>query len=113
MFPRRGKPFSRSGALRRRLQGVPREKNAFREGLGRRGVPEGGPVRGLSQGRRRRAALARLAVSGTVPLWLLDEPYAALDTQASAAVDALITQHAARGGAVVFTTHPETGAAAA
>jgi heme exporter protein A len=47
-----------------------------------------------------------------VPLWLLDEPYAALDVQAAATVDALIAAHAARGGAVIFTTHQETGAGA-
>src|SRR5260221_6264479 len=76
-------------------------------------VPGDVPVRRLSQGQRRRAALARLVVSGQIPLWLLDEPYAALDVEATATVDALITAHAARGGAVIFTTHQETGAAAA
>ncbi|OAI53747.1 hypothetical protein AYO46_03210 [Betaproteobacteria bacterium SCGC AG-212-J23] len=81
-------------------------------GLARLGVPADVPVRKLSQGQRRRAALARLAVSESVPLWLLDEPYAALDTQAAATVDALIAAHAARGGAVIFTTHQETGAGA-
>ena len=83
------------------------------EALARLGVPADVPVRKLSQGQRRRAALARLVVSETVPLWLLDEPYAALDAQATASVDALIAAHAARGGAVIFTTHQETGAAAA
>jgi heme exporter protein A len=73
------------------------------------GVPVDVPVRKLSQGQRRRAALARLVASAQVPLWLLDEPYAALDTQAAATVDALIAEHAARGGAVIFTTHQETG----
>lgn len=83
-----------------------------RAGLQRLGVPEDVPVRKLSQGQRRRAALARLVLSEHVPLWLLDEPYAALDVQAAGIVDALIAQHAARGGAVIFTTHQETGAAA-
>src|SRR5580765_3796293 len=82
------------------------------DALAKLGVPPDVPVRRLSQGQRRRAALARLAVSEQVPLWLLDEPYAALDAQASATVDALIAAHAARGGAVIFTTHQETGAAA-
>jgi heme exporter protein A len=80
------------------------------EALERLGVPGDVPVRKLSQGQRRRAALARLVVSGSVPLWLLDEPYAALDKQAVAVVDGLITEHAARGGAVIFTTHQESGA---
>jgi heme exporter protein A len=83
------------------------------DALARLGVPAGVPVRKLSQGQRRRAALARLVVSESVPLWLLDEPYAALDSQATAIVDGLISAHAARGGAVVFTTHHETGAAPA
>jgi len=82
------------------------------DALAKLGVPPDVPVRRLSQGQRRRAALARLAVSEQVPLWLLDEPYAALDVQAAATVDALIAAHAARGGAVIFTTHQETGAGA-
>ena len=80
------------------------------EALERLGVPGDVPVRKLSQGQRRRAALARLVVSESIPLWLLDEPYAALDKQAVAVVDGLITAHAARGGAAVFTTHQESGA---
>jgi heme exporter protein A len=80
------------------------------EAVAKLGVPGDVPVRKLSQGQRRRAALARLAVSESIPLWLLDEPYAALDTQAASVVDGLIAAHASRGGAVVFTTHQETGA---
>lgn len=93
-----------------RLAGLAVQADAALEKLG---VPGNVPVRKLSQGQRRRAALARLAVSESVPLWLLDEPYAALDPQATAIVDGLIAAHAARGGAVVFTTHHETGAAPA
>jgi heme exporter protein A len=71
------------------------------------GVPAGVPVRMLSQGQKRRAALARLAVSGSVPLWLLDEPFTALDKDAAALVEELIRGHAAAGGAVVYTTHQD------
>src|SRR5262245_26491420 len=39
------------------------------------------PVRALSQGQRRRTALALLAVSEALPLWILDEPFAALDAE--------------------------------
>ena len=96
-----------------RLVGISSEKKILEDALVQLGVPGGVPVRKLSQGQRRRAALARLAVSAEVPLWLLDEPYAALDVEAAKIVDALIGEHAARGGAVIFTTHQETGAAAA
>ena len=65
-------------------------------------------VKNLSQGQRRRAALARLAVSDKVPLWLLDEPFSALDAAAAAVVEELMRRHAAGGGAVVFTTHQDT-----
>jgi heme exporter protein A len=66
------------------------------------------PVKRLSQGQRRRAVLARLVVSQSMPLWLLDEPYAALDAAAGRLVEELIDGHVARGGAVVFTTHQDT-----
>ena len=65
------------------------------------------PARALSQGQRRRAALARLAVSEAQPLWILDEPFAALDVQAVERVQSLVAEHLARGGMVVLTTHQE------
>jgi len=61
----------------------------------------------LSQGQRRRAALARLALSETLPLWILDEPFAALDATAIERVQSLAGEHLARGGMVVLTTHQE------
>ena len=66
------------------------------------------PVKRLSQGQRRRAVLARLVVSESLPLWLLDEPYAALDAAATRLVEELVDGHVARGGAVVLTTHQDT-----
>lgn len=65
------------------------------------------PARALSQGQRRRVALARLALSATKRLWILDEPFTALDTQAAELVRSRIARHAASGGSVVFTTHQE------
>lgn len=79
-----------------------------KEALKAFGVPRARPVGRLSQGQRRRAALARLLLSEDVPLWLLDEPLAALDGEAAALVESLVAAHAARGGIVAFTTHQET-----
>jgi heme exporter protein A len=95
-----------------RLSAMRPSRDAMGCALGLLKVPDQ-PIRKLSQGQKRRAALARLAMSERAALWLLDEPYAALDAEASAIVDRLIDDHAARGGAVVFTTHQETGAARA
>ncbi len=58
----------------------------------------------LSQGQRRRVALARLLV-GDAKLWVLDEPLTALDVGAVALIQELIAEHLARGGMVIFTTH--------
>jgi heme exporter protein A len=71
------------------------------------------PVRALSQGQRRRAALARLALSEALPLWVLDEPFAALDAAAVDLVRSLAGQHLAGGGMVVITSHQEVGIAGA
>jgi heme exporter protein A len=65
------------------------------------------PARVLSQGQRRRAALARLALSAQVPLWLLDEPFTALDGAGILAVSGLCAGHLARGGLLVLTSHQD------
>lgn len=64
----------------------------------------GVPVRLLSAGQRKRAALARVATSGA-PLWLLDEPANALDTAAVDLLAGLIDRHRASGGAVLAASH--------
>lgn len=71
-------------------------------------VPVDALLKKLSQGQRRRAALARLLLSETIPLWLLDEPFSSLDVAAAREVEGLISAHVARGGAVAFTTHQES-----
>ncbi len=62
------------------------------------------PVKVLSQGQRRRVALARLLV-GNAPLWILDEPLTALDVSAVSLMQELIGEHLMRGGMVIYTTH--------
>jgi heme exporter protein A len=64
-------------------------------------------ARFLSQGQRRRVALARLYVSESVPLWILDEPFTALDVRGVANLSALIARHIEGGNTVVLTTHQE------
>jgi heme exporter protein A len=90
------------------LAGLTASPKAAREALARFDLPAGEiPVRRLSQGQRRRAALARLMLAETVPLWLLDEPFAALDASAARLTEELIASHVAGGGAVAYTTHQE------
>lgn len=64
-------------------------------------------ARFLSQGQRRRIALARLHVSESVPLWVLDEPFTALDVRGVAALSELIARHVQNGNTVVLVTHQE------
>ena len=64
------------------------------------------PAKYLSQGQRRRVALARLCLS-LRPLWILDEPFTALDVNAVTWVAGLIAKHLGRNGIVLFTTHQD------
>jgi heme exporter protein A len=64
------------------------------------------PTKVLSQGQKKRVALARLLVS-RAPLWILDEPLSALDVDAVDLLQVLIAQHIADDGMVVLTTHQE------
>lgn len=60
----------------------------------------------LSAGQHRRIALARLYQS-TAPIWILDEPFTAIDKQGVASLEQLFSAHAARGGCVILTTHQD------
>lgn len=62
------------------------------------------PARFLSQGQRRRAALARL-VATPAPLWLLDEPTLGLDADSLARLAAVLARHRSAGGLAVIATH--------
>ncbi|MCB1961307.1 MAG: cytochrome c biogenesis heme-transporting ATPase CcmA [Rhodocyclaceae bacterium] len=65
------------------------------------------PAKVLSQGQRRRVGLARLYLSEDVPLWVLDEPFTALDVDAVRDLADWLDAHCARGGMVVMTTHQD------
>jgi heme exporter protein A len=65
------------------------------------------PAGQLSQGQRRRVALARLWLSRSVALWVLDEPFTALDVKGVARLAKLIGEHVEEGGIVMLVTHQE------
>ncbi len=62
------------------------------------------PVRLLSTGQRRRAALARVVASGA-PVWLLDEPANGLDAASVLLLEGLIARHRREGGIALVATH--------
>lgn len=64
------------------------------------------PLRVLSQGQKRRTALARLSVTNA-KLWVLDEPFVALDAQSLDNLRALLANHVGQGGILVYTSHQD------
>jgi heme exporter protein A len=98
-----------------RLAGLEIPPAALAAALARLGLAgrEDVPARYLSQGQKRRAALARLALGQTLPLWILDEPLAALDVDAIDTVIALVSAQLDAGGIVVLTTHQDVAFAQA
>ncbi|MEE4152661.1 MAG: heme ABC exporter ATP-binding protein CcmA [Erythrobacter sp.] len=62
------------------------------------------PVRFLSTGQKKRAALARLIGQGA-EVWLLDEPLSGLDSASQGLVSALVAEHCARGGIALVASH--------
>jgi len=89
-----------------RLGGAAPDRTSLLQALADAGLRgrEHVPSRILSQGQRRRAALARLPL-GQAALWVLDEPFNALDSAATAWLLTLIESHLRRGGLVVLTSH--------
>ena len=85
---------------------TPGEADAALDEFGLAGL-EAAPTRTLSQGQKRRAALSRLALGAAKALWILDEPFTALDAQAVQLVQAHLARQLTRGGCVVFTSHHE------
>ena len=96
------------------LGGATATPSAALAALGEAGLcgVERAPVRTLSQGQRRRAALARLPL-GAAPLWVLDEPFNALDAAATAWLVALMEAHLRRAGIVVLTSHQSVAVSSA
>lgn len=64
------------------------------------------PTKVLSQGQKRRVALARLLLNDS-RLWILDEPFTALDVAAVDLLQSVIAEHVDNGGLVILTTHQE------
>jgi heme exporter protein A len=77
--------------------------DGYSERLGLRNLLEV-PVRYLSTGQKKRAALARLMIQGP-DVWLLDEPLSGLDTASQSLVSALVREHCAAGGIALIASH--------
>ena len=88
------------------IAGAPASASAVRAALAEAGLAgrEGLPGRALSQGQRRRVALARLAIDGRA-LWVLDEPTAALDAESTDRLRRWLGAHLEAGGCAVVATH--------
>ena len=90
------------------IDGIKTNENQLLDALEQIGLAgyEDLPVRVLSQGQKRRVALARLLLTQS-PLWILDEPFTALDVTAVDQLQSTIADHVTNGGMVVLTTHQE------
>ncbi|MCF5473959.1 cytochrome c biogenesis heme-transporting ATPase CcmA [Pseudomonas syringae] len=84
----------------------PASADAIVQALGSVGLTgfEDAPCHTLSAGQQRRVALARLYLPGP-PLWMLDEPFTALDRQGITQLENHLAEHCENGGMVVMTTH--------
>ncbi|MCQ4275380.1 MULTISPECIES: cytochrome c biogenesis heme-transporting ATPase CcmA [Stutzerimonas stutzeri group] len=84
----------------------PADREAIWQALAQVGLRgfEDVPCHTLSAGQQRRVALARLYLAPP-PLWILDEPFTALDKHGVAQLEAHLARHCEQGGLVVLTTH--------
>jgi len=92
------------------LAGMDADPGAVDGALARMGLAglDGVPTGVLSQGQRRRTALARVLLTNH-PVWVLDEPFTALDRAAVDTVRGALMDHLGRGGIALLTTHQEAG----
>jgi heme exporter protein A len=90
------------------LAGCELSQGQARDALARVGLAgrENLPARFLSEGQRRRSALARL-INCSAVLWILDEVLASLDHAAVRLVESLISEHLSKGGMAIVATHQE------
>jgi len=88
------------------LSGIKKSVNEILSALERLGLAgrEDLPTKVLSQGQKRRVALARLLLTDS-KLWVLDEPFTALDVHAVELLRELIVNHVKSGGMAILTTH--------
>jgi heme exporter protein A len=95
------------------LRGIGVTRDVAADALEKMGLAECAdlPVRFLSQGQKRRIGLSSLLLD-RARLWILDEPFAALDFAASGKLASLLAEHAASGGMTVLTGHQEVRIAA-
>ena len=90
------------------LAGHPVTEDEAWDALGEIGLKgrEDLPTKVLSQGQQRRVALARLLVS-KAKLWILDEPFTALDVKAVAQLQDVLARHLEKDGIIILTTHQD------
>lgn len=89
-----------------RLAGQPVSELEIENALLKMGLAgyEDVPVRQMSQGQQRRVALSRLLLTDST-LWVLDEPFVALDVAAVELLQSILVQHVEKKGMVILTTH--------
>jgi heme exporter protein A len=90
------------------LQGLKYSEKHYWDALEQIGLSgyEDLPTQVLSQGQKKRASLAFLLLSQS-PLWILDEPFSALDVNAVDLLQSIMQQHIDKGGMLILTTHQE------
>jgi heme exporter protein A len=101
------KPQLTAGEQLRFWRALYGSKRALPEGFGLAGLMDM-PGQFLSAGQKRRLALARLILSER-PVWLLDEPLAALDAAGKALLAEILKAHCAAGGIAIAATHDPIG----